>query len=268
MKNLIMTCLIAVFLVSAASAQVLYVPASAHVSGSGGTEWRTDLEVKAKGGESATFKVELLKERVDNSQAFQATFNVDAGQSMRLVDVVNDVFSFDGAAALRITTTNGMIMVTSRTYNNDPDGTFGQFIPAFEAESAAESGFDYALIQLSNSESYRTNIGFLNTSDLHHTVEVDLYTASGLFLGSTEFALRSYELWQANNIFAIVSDDDVEAGYAIVRTRTADARFMTYASVVDNNSGDPVFVPAQLEGPTAEEAEPRFVVFEGFMRDG
>ncbi len=268
MKYRMIVCCVVLLLAVTVGAGELYIPASAHSSGVGNTEWRTDLEVKARGNSSAAFKVELLKERRNNTQPLDASFSVEAGQSMRLVDLVNDVFGFDGTAALRITSTSGDLLVTSRTYNDDPEGTFGQFIPAFDAVDAAESGFDYALIQLSRSQSYRTNMGFLNASEFDILVDVDLYSAAGILLGSTQFPLRPYELWQETDIYERVTDDDVEAGFAVVRTQTEDARFFAYASVVDNNSGDPIFIPAQLDGPTAEEVMSRFVVFEGFMRDG
>jgi hypothetical protein len=68
------------------------------------------------------------------------------------------------------------------------------------------------------------------------------------------------------DIFALVTDQDVADGYALVRTRSSGGRFFAYASVVDNRSGDAVFIPAQEEGPT--QAQERLVVFEAFMRDG
>jgi hypothetical protein len=37
----------------------------------------------------------------------------------------------------------------------------------------------------------------------------------------------------------------VTDGYALVQTLTPGARFFAYASVVDNRSGDPVFIAAQ-----------------------
>ena len=253
-------------------AQDLYVPASAHADGVGQTQWRTDLEVKARSAETASFTLQLLRAGHDNSEPMDASFTVDPGQSLRLEDVIAEVFGFNGSAALRVIPTSGTILVTSRTYNNDSDGTYGQFIPAFEAREAAQQGSDYALIQLSRSASpttrYRTNLGFVNATGIGITVEVDLYTAAGVMLGSTQLDLLPYEMQQLNDVFADVTVADVAEGYAVVRSRTGGASFFAYASVVDNRSGDAIFIPSQLESATAEEARPRFVVFEAFMRDG
>ena len=259
---------LALLVASLASAQELYVPAAAHTSGAAGTVWRTDLEVKARGGEAASFTVELLEERTANTDPLSAAFSLEAGESLRLVDVVDTAFGFYGSGALRLTATEGAILATSRTYNTNPNGTFGQYIPAFEAETAAEHGHDYVLMQLSSSASFRTNVGFVNTTDATVALEVDLYTASAVLLGSVPVTLRPFEMRQVPAVFTLVTSEPVEDGYAMVRTSTETGRFFAYASVVDNLSGDAIFIPAQLDGPLAVPPEPRFVVFEAFMRHG
>ena len=137
MKKILIVCGFAFFCAASAGSQELYIPAAAHSSGLSGTHWRSDLEVKARGESPASFKIELLEENRNNSQAPATEFTVAAGHSMRLGDVIGDVFGFEGNAAMRITTLSGAIQVSSRTYNDDPEGTFGQFIPAFPAEEAA-----------------------------------------------------------------------------------------------------------------------------------
>ena len=257
-----------VLVASLGGAQELYVPAAAHNSGAAGTVWRTDLEVKAKGDAPASFTVELLEERTANDDPLSATFSLEPGASLRLVDVVDEVFAFEGSGALRLSAVEGEILATSRTYNNDPNGTYGQYIPAFEAEAAAEHGYEYVLMQLSSSASYRTNVGFVNTTDATMELEIDLYTASAVLLGSVPATLRPYEMRQIPNIFTQVTSQAVDDGYAIVRTSTQGGRYFAYASVVDNLSGDAIFIPAQLEGPIGTPLAPRFVVFEAFMRYG
>jgi hypothetical protein len=254
-----------------AGAQELYVPAAAHASGVAGTEWRSDLEVKAVGTEAAGFTLELLRERADNSAPDTASFTVEPGTTLRLVDVVDDTFGVSGSAALRLTPTHGTLLATSRTYNDAPGGTYGQYIPAMPAESAAEPARDHTLIQLSSTSSFRTNLGLVNATGHRTTVDVGLFDAAGTPLGSTAIVLRPYEMRQVGNVFSLVTTDEVPAGYATVRTETEGARFFAYASVVDNLSGDAIFIPAQLDEPTPvgpDPLPPRFVVFETFMRDG
>jgi len=112
---------IALLVASPGFAQELYVPAAAHTSGAAGTVWRTDLEVKARGGEVASFTVELLEERTANTDPLSAAFSLEAGESLRLVDVVDTAFGFYGSGALRLTAADGGILATSRTYNTKPE---------------------------------------------------------------------------------------------------------------------------------------------------
>jgi hypothetical protein len=259
---------LALLAVSIGSAQELYVPAAAHNSGAGGTVWRTDLEVKARGGEPASFTVELFEERTANDDPLAATFSLEPGASLRLVDVVDAVFGFNGSGALRVTAVEGAILATSRTYNTNPNGTYGQYIPGLDAATAAEHGHDYALVQLSSSEAYRTTVGVVNTTGASVTLEFDLFTAAADSLGSVPLTLRPYEMRQIPAIFTLVTSEEIEDGYAIVRTSTESGRFFAYASVVDNLSGDAIFIPAQLDDPPPAPPEARFVVFEAFMRPG
>jgi len=235
---------------SAGAGEVLYVPAAAHVTGIGGTNWRTDLEVHNPGSSSASYRVELLKRNRTNDSPIASTFSLSSGESSRYEDTLQGIFGFGGTGALRVTPTSGEIIVTSRTYNDVPSGTYGQFVPAIALSSAITEGQAARLIQLSYSSSdtsgFRTNIGFVNTTGSTVTASVELYAGSGELLGTRSYSLMPYEYDQVTNIFSEVADGDVDEGYAIVTT-TAGGRLFAYASVVDNRSGDPVYIPTTVQ---------------------
>jgi hypothetical protein len=231
----------------------IYVAASAHVAGSAGTNWRTDLEVHCFSDEGASYRIELLEHGANNSNPRAATFDLDPGESARFEDVLASVFSFEGAAALRITPTAGRVLVTSRTYNllgegNDlglPAGaTFGQYIPGLTADDAVGFGDQSRLIQLSHStddtNGFRTNLVVVNATGGPIDVEVEMYRADGTHLGTVVRSLAPYEYRQLNRVFASVTESDVEDGYSLVRTTTEGGSFFALASVVDNSTGDPV----------------------------
>ncbi len=50
---------------------------------------------------------------------------------------------------------------------------------------------------------------------------------------------------QLNNIFAGRTDSDVSGGWAEVFVYSGDGPILAYASVVDNLTGDSVYIPAQ-----------------------
>jgi hypothetical protein len=257
---------------SGLSAQTLTIAASANAEGANQTRWRTDLQVKALGGASASFTVELLETGVDNSEPQQRVFTVEPNESRRFGNVLDAEFGFTGTAALRLVVTEGSVAVASRTYNTAADGTYGQSVPAIDDVGAVAFGTDVTLIQLSRSPDpstgYRSNIGFVSLVDRQIRIEIELFAADGTLLGTLQRALKAFEHRQLNDVFHLVGADDVADGYAILRTTTDDGRFLPYASVVDNGSGDAVFLLAQEEVPEIPAAQERLVVLEAFTRPG
>lgn len=231
----------------------IYVAASAHLAGAAGTSWRTDLEVHCLSDGAASYEIELLEHGANNSNPRRATFTLEPGESARFEDILDSVFDFDGAAALRVTPILGRIVVTSRTYNllgpgNDlglPAGaTFGQYIPGLTTDRAVGFGEQSRLIQLAHSadeeRGSRTNLVLVNATAGAVDVEIDLYRADGTQLGTVERSLAPFEYRQLNRVFASVTAGDVDDGYALVSTATVGGRLFALASVVDNSTGDPV----------------------------
>jgi hypothetical protein len=241
-----------VFLVSATGTadNELFVGTGAHKVGFNNVNWRTDLEIQNPGPGNATYVLALLIRDADNSSpAFQAQFTLDWGRTVRYTDVLATVFGLsDGAAALRVTPMKGTIIVNSRTYNQLPSGTYGQFVPAIPRSEAIAWGQDARLIGLSHDPSlaagYRTNIGLVNLSPAPITVEVDFYLGAGGFLGTLSYDLLPFEFIQTDKAFEKVTQDRVDDGYVSVKTTTGGAKFLAYASVIDNITGDPTYVPA------------------------
>jgi hypothetical protein len=271
MHRRVIPILLALAIAAMVSGETLYVPASANAEGANSTRWRTDLQVKAQGGAGAAFTVELLKHSKANTDPLSVDFSVAAGQSLGLADFIETGFGFTGTAALRITPTEGHILATSRTYNDDPSGTYGQTVPAVTEDDAIGFGDEAALIQLARSPDpttgFRTNIGFVSLTDTRIEVVVDLFLADGTALGDLVYELKAFEYRQINDVFATAGATDVADGYAMVSTTDEDGSFITYASVVDNGSGDAVFILGQTE-IAVTPAQDRLVVLESFLRDG
>jgi hypothetical protein len=229
----------------ASSEEPLYVPAVAHNSGLHGTQWRADLEVHNPGAVQARYTLELLKAGQDNSTPASAAFTLDPAMSRRYGDVVQDVFGFEGSGAIRVTPTSGTVIVTGRSYTDSGGGTRGQFMPGTPASQASAGGVGARLIQLTQTADFRTNIGLVNATAVPLTVEITLYAAGGTWLGSKTLGLAPYEFVQETEILRTVTPNDVTDGFAVVSSVTPGARFFAYASVVDNRSGDPIYVIAQ-----------------------
>jgi M6 family metalloprotease-like protein len=233
----------------------IYLLASAQASGIGGTEWRTDVELHSTGDNPVTCQIELLKHKRDNSAPESVEVAVPAGESVRLEGILDTQFGFSGTAALRLTTVGGGLLVTNRTYNQTPEGTYGQFIAGVTDDAAIAYQEEATLVQLSYSADseagYRTNIGFVNAGATEITVEVDLRDASGNLIGNLSYTLRAFEYKQISDIFSRVTNQDVPVGVAVVRTTTEGGSFFAYASVVDNRSGDPIYIAARPDTVSA-----------------
>jgi hypothetical protein len=227
----------------------IFIPTGAHLKGFNNVNWRTDLQVYNPGEETATYQIALLIRDQDNTDPpFRSVFTLESGWSARYSDILYGTFGFSGAAALRITPVDGTIVVTSRTYNQLPTGTYGQSVPAITRGQAIGFSQRATLIGLSHDPSlaagYRTNLGFVNASPAAIGLEASFYLANGSFLGEKSYQLRPYEFRQIDKAFEQVTSSAVDDGYIVVRTTTAGAKFFAYAVVTDNVTGDPTYVSA------------------------
>jgi len=231
----------------------LWIVAAAHVAGAAGSNWRTDLEVHNPNDEPVSYTVELLELNTNNSSPRNETRSLAPGASVRHVDALIDLFGFEGAAALRIVPDGGPMVAVSRTYNllqagnpyGLPDGaTFGQFIPAVDASAAITPDSEGRMVHLAHDagglQGFRTNLILVNGTGDRTTVQVELFGADATPLGVFEQNLRAFEYRQINNVFARVTDDSVEDGYAVVQLTGDEGAVFALASVVDNLTGDPV----------------------------
>ena len=237
----------------------LFITAAAHVSGAAETDWRTDLEIYNPGTQQAGYEISLLEKNQSNLSPATVGFSLVSGMAVRYDDILHSVFDFTGSAGLRITATNGEVVAISRTYNQTSLGTYGQFIGSDVEANAIEAGQEGRIIQLthnrSNNTGYRTNVGFLNCTTETIAVRAELYTSDGDRLGTRSYDLEPLMFSQKDRIFEQVTDEDVDDGYVVVTTTTPGGRFFAYASVVDNRTGDPVYIPAvKLNGVESNEA--------------
>ncbi len=129
----------------------------------------------------------------------------------------------------------------NRTYTDSAGGTYGQFIPAVPATSAVDSSGSALLVQLRNDSAFRTNVGVVNLTGAPIQVEAQFLASDGSSLGSRSWTIPAYGFHQENG--AVPGNGEVAVS-AVLRCLTQGGRFLAYGSVVDNVSGDPVFVPA------------------------
>jgi hypothetical protein len=230
-----------------------YLPAAAHSDGLNQTRWRTDTAIISTGSQPATLTIALLASRQDNSNPLIARLTAVApGTAVHLGDILASLFSYQGSAALRIDVESGAVLVNSRTFNSTEEGTWGQMIAGVPGRDAIRAG-DTALlghlaIARNREQGARTNIGFVNAGSSGLVARLDLVGSDGNHLATHQVSMPASGHRQLNDLLGSVAVTPPDGAYAVVSTVTTGARLIVYASVVDNISGDPIYIPAQRAG--------------------
>jgi hypothetical protein len=229
----------------------LFLPAAGNNPGLHGTRWTTDLEIQGLGGGDAAVTLSLLAHGVANPDPATLEVVVSDLGTRRLANILGDWFDHNGQAALHVEVVGGDIYVASRTYNTDSSGTFGQAVPTVPA---ADARHRLLLPNLRHDpDRWRTNIGLVNLQPT--SVDLLMILAPTGIRGpgpATAFpvTLAPHEYRQFNDVFAYVGATRIDQGAARIVTDPPGLA-VAYASVIDNRTGDAVFVAA-LPDPTGE----------------
>jgi hypothetical protein len=232
--------------------RALVIPAAGNNQGMHGTSWSTDLEIRHLGGVDSLVKVSLLEHGSSNQPALSEEVEVGNLESLVVEDVLESLFDHDGQAALHLEIRGGDVHVSSRTFNTDDRGSFGQAVPAL---SVGESRSEILVPDLRHEDGvWRSNIGLVNFSARAIVVDIELVVSYHGFDASLEpLNLAPFEYRQLNDVFQGRFHPllDIESACArIVASDQTWGLFVAYGSVIDNRTGDAVFV----EGiPTTRE---------------
>ncbi|HPA82917.1 MAG TPA: hypothetical protein PLS95_19000 [Thermoanaerobaculales bacterium] len=215
-----------------------------HSSGAHGSQWRSKLAVlnTADAANQATLRYHY------GSSTAEVTVQLGPGELRTWDDVVVDLFgvAVESSGAIKVRA-DEPVLVSARTYNASAAGTFGQYMPAVREADALSFGQLGRLSLLSNSDTFRSNIGFLNLGSERAELRVTLHDATGTALGSLEIAVPAGRWRQQSDVFGAVGAGEVANGYATVELLTEGGRIWSYASVIDNATGDPTTVPLAIE---------------------
>jgi PKD repeat protein len=218
-----------------------WVPVVSHADGANGSIWRSDVGLLGSDPNGAD--VELRLHTADGVVSRPVTVVSDA--MVNLADVVDWLDPGATLSAALEVCSDGALVIDSRTYNvlaNDhdcfPGGTFGQHLPGFGEDAGLASGGSARLGQLRESDTFRTNIGLVNTGDEAATVEIVLLDATGAELTTFQVDVDA-GLWrQDNRPFANrAGRTDLDAASARV-TVVSGGGVIAYGSVIDSSTND------------------------------
>lgn len=242
----------AVFVTGATSAvsPYLLIPVVAHTQGTAGTAWRTDLRVLNHGSFSVHIDAEFRLQGAFGVAPVIETFQLQPGEAVAIEDVVGGFFGLTGVAgSLRLVPREGpaALLATSRTANHSSFGTYGQYVPALRADQGLhERG---VLLHVDKGTTTRSNLGIVETDGASVVVNIRILDEQGLLLGSpVRMDLGSWESVQINDVFSVLGAPANRNSRIEISRESGAGGFFAYASVVDAESGDAIFVP-NLELP-------------------
>jgi subtilisin-like proprotein convertase family protein len=212
------------------------IAAVAHTPGALGTAWQTD--VRLFNGSSVTANVTAIFTHSGDEgwNHFAAVkLSIAPRQVMTLDDVVAATMQTSGVGQLEFLGDTDALVVTSRTFTRANGGTYGQFIPAVSTSESSSIAF---VTRIQASSNFRTNIGFAETAGGSGTVRVTLFDGgTGSIVSQQDLAILPFGQLQFPAAGASLMT-------AELRVVSGDARIVAYSSVIDNGSGDPIYVPA------------------------
>jgi len=214
------------------SGDAIYIPAARErlgvfpaidAEGAKGTEWRTDVWFSNATSAAESF---LLPQRVPFPSEPPRTIEIPAGASVVVRNYFQGFGRGVGSGDPDPEPSMPGVLVTSRTYTTGSTGTFGQFIPALTPSVAPAT-----LLGIENDGAFRTNIGVLAPSAA--TVRVIASDSAGREVWRDDVA--------ANGLTQFPLPVPLAMGSVRVEVLSG-AGVVPYASVVDNATGDPIFI--------------------------
>jgi PKD repeat protein len=220
---------------------VQWIDGVASATGAEGTFFRTTLFLSNRRETSARVTIRFTP-RGAAAPLASADVTLAPRRLVSWEDLLRDLFALqpDQAGAIRIE--GDPVTAWARTWNDSADGSYGQFLPAFGAENLVSAGAKGWLLGLAENDGFRSNLGLVNPGTETTAVEVVLFGPGGAELGRrTESVPGGGALFLPKYLRTLTGRSDLSGIYAEIRPLSGPS-VNAWASVVDNRSGDAIFV--------------------------
>ncbi|MDW7967892.1 MAG: hypothetical protein RMI39_07195, partial [Thermoanaerobaculum sp.] len=241
------------------SGSVLVIPGVARLAGASGSQWRSSLVLTNPDSQGRSFTVKFIPR---NAPALEKPVALNSWQTVAIQDVVSWIAEPyqvpDNAGVLLIFPSGGVFpAVSARTYNLAADGgTYGQTLKAFHVGNSAGGSTGYRRLYLTgmaSEDTARTNLGFVHVEGDTVNFKVWFYDEGGNLLNPNNrpytLAVSRTNPWDQDklenrfrNFFGVSLPASRRVISAIMEVEGGVGQ--AYASVVDNKTNDPIFIPA------------------------
>ena len=215
----------------------------------GSDNWHTDVRIFNSGKDEAALT--LVFYPANGGTETIRTTTLAPGEVRQLNSVLPSVFGISqDTGALHVSSAApAQLVVTARTYNNTGKATYGEFIPAVTLEETVSAGSrPLQILQVEESETYHSHIGFAEVSGKEVTLEVSVFLADlkAPALKPLEVKLAPNQFLQIDSLlFSKFGLTDTRNARISVSVKSGEGRATAYLSLVDKKSGDPTYIPAQ-----------------------
>ncbi|HEX7708836.1 MAG TPA: DUF11 domain-containing protein, partial [Thermoanaerobaculia bacterium] len=221
------------------------VPGVADID-TGAANWQTDMRVFNPGDTAVDTTFSFYSQTGEPART--ASITIPPGEVRQLDRIVSSLFgaSQDGGAIHVDTLQPERLIATARTYNQTSGGTYGQFISAVTpADAIAAGSRPLQLLQIEESDRYRTNIGLAEVLGQPAVIEVSVIPPDTKFSAVVTIAMGPNEFRQIGSLLRSVGLENTHNARVTVRVIGGAGRVTAYASVVDMETNDPTYIPAQ-----------------------
>lgn len=231
------------------------IPSVAHLPGTGGSQWRTDLEIYNGFPWAFEWRLDYFKEgNASGTPDSSKTLTLAPYESRVLVDALPSFFGISGdqkgyawVAGPYYYWLTKWDCLQAKVYKQASTGTFSMGLPIFYVYDSANSGYFFNL----RNGAYRTNVAFIPqpNQNAEYRVRLTMFGPDIPTPVTKEWpenpADKLRGMAQLNNVFQYMGLGSLATTRANLYFQIIDApsgtAFFPYATVNDNGTSDPLF---------------------------
>jgi len=243
-----------------------WLPGLAHLPGVNDSRWRSDLALFNAGEGTGDVTITYYpSENIDTPQPLEIE-GVSPFKALSYTDVLAEAFlpggeNSKGYLLIEVSDGDASIQAIARTYNVAPEGgSFGQNLHLFDVSKGIHQGEEGIIpgiiVSQDSATGFRSNLGLLNLSrEEGCRLKITLLDEAGNIAGEkADFRLEPGQSFQAGVAQLMGLGDTAVVGTIVIENLEGPA-IAGFASVVDNQTQDPVLIPVLL-GSVAREILP------------
>ena len=234
-----------------------FFPIASRTDGLAGTQWLTSVQIANPQADELTITARLSAEGAVESE----TIVIAPGETRGWNDFLGDLFSFEGNGALFLEAdadSNGQLPAAMRSFaasmristHGDGGGSFGQGVLSMNPLSGFLGDWVayFPGVQLwgqPGRDGFRTNVGFWNVGLDQAQMALRILDSTGAEMWSQTVTAQRHR----PHVIPLPRDLDLETATLVVEPIGGWLDCAVYISVVDNITGDAVFLTSQLMDP-------------------